>query len=151
MFRGNHPAKIEENGRLKLPVPFKQLMDAANITDLYVTTEDGERAQIWPLDEWKRNEARLKKHSVANTAVRKYLDMTGFYGQEVKMDAQGRFVLSQILRSKTKLEGELAVMGRITHLVVVNRALFEQTLPAKVPTEDDLKEVDAILSAESED
>jgi MraZ protein len=52
MFRGNHPAKVEENGRLKLPVPFKQLLDAANVTDLYVTSEDGKRAQIWPLGEW---------------------------------------------------------------------------------------------------
>ena len=77
MFRGNHPAKIEESGRLKVPVPFKQLLDAANITDLYVTTADGERAQIWPLDEWKKNESRLKKHSVGNKAVKNYLDMTG--------------------------------------------------------------------------
>ncbi len=150
MFRGNHPAKVEESGRLKLPVPFKQLLDAANITDLYVTSEDGVRAQIWPLDEWKKIEARLKKHSVGNVAVKKYLDMTGYHGQEVKMDAQGRFVLSQILRSKTKLEGDLAVIGRITHLEVVNRALFEQDLAVKVPTKDDLEAVDAILSAESE-
>jgi len=84
MFRGNHPAKIEESGRLKVPVPFKQLLDAANITDLYVTTADGERAQIWPLDEWKKNESRLKKHSVGNKAVKNYLDMTGYHGQEVR-------------------------------------------------------------------
>jgi MraZ protein len=150
MFRGNHPAKVEESGRLKLPVPFKQLLDAATISDLYITTEDGERAQIWPLDEWKKIEARLKKHSVGNRAVKNYLDMTGYYGQEVKMDAQGRFVLSQTLRSKARLEGELAVIGRITHLEVVNKAKFEEDLPGKVPTEDDLKAVDAILSAEGD-
>jgi MraZ protein len=150
MFRGNHPAKVEESGRLKLPVPFKQLLDAATISDLYVTTEDGERAQIWPLDEWKKIEARLKKHSVGNRAVKNYLDMTGYYGQEVKIDAQGRFVLAQNLRSKARLEGDLAVIGRITHLEVVNKAQFEQALPAKVPTEDDLKAVDAILAAENE-
>lgn len=149
MFRGNHPAKVEENGRLKLPVPFKQLLDAADITDLYVTTEDGERAQIWPLAEWKRIEARLAKHSVGNAAVKRYLDMTGYYGQEIKMDAQGRFVLPQILRSLARLEGDLAVIGKITHLEVVNRALFEQNLSGKVPTENDLKTVDEILSAES--
>jgi MraZ protein len=150
MFRGNHPAKIEESGRLKVPVPFKQLLDAANITDLYVTTADGERAQICPLDEWKKNESRLKKHSVGNKAVKNYLDMTGYHGQEVKMDAQGRFVLGQILRSRTKLEGELAVMGRITHLEVVSKARFEETMPDRIPTADDLNTVDTILSAESE-
>jgi len=68
----------------------------------------------------------------------------------VKMDAQGRFVLGQILRSRTKLEGELAVMGRITHLEVVSKALFEKDMPARVPTEDDLNAVDAILSAEGD-
>jgi DNA-binding transcriptional regulator/RsmH inhibitor MraZ len=66
------------------------------------------------------------------------------------MDAQGRFVLGQILRSRTKLEGELAVIGRITHLEVVSKALFEQALPARIPTEDDLNAVDQILSAEGD-
>lgn len=150
MFRGNHPARIEESGRLKLPVPFKQLLDAANFTDLYVTTVDGERAQIWPLEEWKKIEARLKKHSVGNAAVKRYLDMTGYLGQEVKMDAQGRFVLPQLLRTKARLEGDLAVMGRITHLEVVNRALFEQQLLV-IPTEDDLKVVDGFVAEESGD
>ena len=56
-----------------------------------------------------------------NDAVMKYLDLTSYYGQQVKMDAQGRVVLPQILRSTAKLEGELAVMGKITHLEVVNQ------------------------------
>jgi hypothetical protein len=41
-------------------------------------------------------------------------------------------------------------MGRITHLEVVSKARFEQALPARVPTEDDLNAVDAILSAEGD-
>ena len=149
MFRGNHPAKVEESGRLKLPVPFKQLLDAANVTDLYVTSEDGERAQIWPLPEWEKIEAQLAKHSAMNDAVTKYLDMTSYYGQQVKMDAQGRIMLPQILRSTAKLEGDLAVMGKITHLEVLNKTLFEQNLPAKTLTADDRKSVGAILAGES--
>jgi MraZ protein len=148
MFRGNHPAKVEESGRLKLPVPFKQLLDAANITDLYVTSEDGERAQIWPLSEWEKIEALLAKHSAVNDAVARYLDMTSFYGQQVKMDAQGRIMLPQILRSAAKLEGDLAVMGKITHLEVLNRANFEQNLPAKSLTADQRKTVGGILAQE---
>jgi MraZ protein len=148
MFRGNHPAKVEESGRLKLPVPFKQLLDAANVTDLYVTSEDGERAQIWPLNEWERIEALLAKHSSMNDAVTKYLDMTSYYGQQVKMDAQGRIMLPQILRTTARLEGDLAVMGKITHLEVLNRAHFEQNLPAKSLTSDDRKTVGGILAQE---
>jgi len=149
MFRGNHPAKVEESGRLKLPVPFKQLLDAANVTDLYVTSEDGQRAQIWPLPEWEKIEARLAKHSAMNDAVAKYLDLTSYYGQQVKMDGQGRIMLPQILRTTAKLEGDLAVMGKITHLEVVNRSAFEQGLPTGVLTTDDRKAVGGILAAES--
>lgn len=148
MFRGNHPAKVEENGRLKLPVPFKQLLDAANVTDLYVTSEDGERAQIWPLAEWEKIEAQLAKHSAMNDAVTKYLDMTSFYGQQVKMDAQGRIMLPQILRNSARLEGDLAVMGKITHLEVLNRAHFEQNLPTKSLTAEDRRAVGGILAQE---
>ena len=34
MFRGNHPAKVDEKGRLKLPAAFKQLLDAQTVTQL---------------------------------------------------------------------------------------------------------------------
>ena len=49
MFRGNHPAKVDEKGRLKLPAAFKQLMDAQNVTQFYITSTDGKSAEIWPL------------------------------------------------------------------------------------------------------
>ena len=42
MFRGNHPAKVDEKGRLKLPAAFKQLLDAQHVTQFYVTSSDVE-------------------------------------------------------------------------------------------------------------
>jgi len=146
MFRGNHPARIEESGRLKLPVPFKQLLDADNVTDLYVTSEDGQRAKIWPLKAWEEIEASLAPHTTMNEAVEKYLDMTSYYGQQVKIDAQGRFVLPQILREAAKLEGELVVMGKITYLQVVNKSQFAQDLAARAISPDERKSVGAILA-----
>ncbi|MGD0347185.1 MAG: division/cell wall cluster transcriptional repressor MraZ [Terracidiphilus sp.] len=146
MFRGNHPARIEESGRLKLPVPFKQLLDADNVTDLYVTSEDGQRAKIWTLKAWEQIEANLAPHTTMNEAVEKYLDMTSYYGQQVKIDAQGRIVLPQILREAAKLEGELVVMGKITYLQVVNKSQFAQDLAARAISPDERKSVGAILA-----
>ncbi len=59
MFRGNHPAKVDEKGRLKLPAAFKQLLDAQNVTQFYITSADGKCAEIWPLPEWEKREAQL--------------------------------------------------------------------------------------------
>jgi MraZ protein len=146
MFRGNHPAKVDEKGRLKVPAAFKQLLDAQHITQFYVTSADGARAEVWPLPEWEKREAQLAEFSTMDEAVDKYLNLTSYYGQQVEMDNQGRIVLPQILRGTAKLDAEVAVMGKISYLEVHNLAQFEQGLPAKELTADDRKAVAAILS-----
>ena len=146
MFRGNHPAKVDEKGRLKLPAAFKQLMDAANVTQFYVTSTDGKSAEIWPLPEWEKREAQLAEAGTMDDAVQKYLNLTSYYGQQVEMDNQARIVLPQILRGSARLDAEVAVMGKIVYLEVHNLAQFEEALPANAMTADDRKAVAAILS-----
>ena len=113
MFRGNHPAKVDEKGRLKLPAAFKQLVDAEHVTQFYITSTDGECAEIWPLPEWEEQEKRLANSSTMDEAIDKYLDLTSYYGQQVEMDSQGRVLLPQILRETAKLNAEVAVLGKL--------------------------------------
>jgi MraZ protein len=143
MFRGNIPAKIDEKGRLKLPSAFKQLLDAANISQFYITSTDGTSAEIWPLPEWEKRELLLAESSSMDDAVAKYLNMTSYYGQQVEMDNQARVLLPQILRSTAKLDAEVAVMGKINYLEVHNLAQFEKALPANALTPEDRREVAA--------
>jgi MraZ protein len=129
MFRGNHPAKVDEKGRLKLPSAFKQLVDAGSVTQFYVTSTDGESAQVWPLPEWEKREAQLAESSEMEEAVQKYLSITGYYGQQVEMDAQTRLLIPQILRSAAGLDDEEAVLiGMGTYIEVHNRKRFEQNV-----------------------
>ena len=145
MFRGNHPARVEENGRLKLPTAFKELIDSAGITQFYVTSADGKSAEIWPLGEWEKREAQLLDYSTMNEKVQKYLNVTGYFGQQMKMDGQGRMVLPQILRGAAALEGDVVVMGKISYLEVFNRAQFEQTLVSQTLTSDDKNAIAEML------
>ena len=149
MFRGNHPAKVDEKGRLKVPSAFKQLLDAQHVTQFYVTSADGKCAEIWPLPEWEKREAQLAEYSTMDDAVQKYLNLTSYYGQQVEMDTQSRIVLPQILRGTSKLDAEVAVMGKIIYLEVHNLALLENALPATAMTSDDRKTLAAILSRRS--
>jgi MraZ protein len=139
MFRGNHPAKVDEKGRLKLPSAFKQLTDAAHVTQFYVTSTDGRSAEIWPLPEWEKREEQLADSSTMDDAVRKYLNLTSYYGQQVEMDNQARLLLPQILRSTAKLDAEVAVFGMRTYLEVKNREVFEKSLPENELTVEDRK------------
>jgi MraZ protein len=149
MFRGNHPAKVDEKGRLKLPAAFKQLLDAQHVTQFYITSTDGTKADVWPLPVWEKLEGKLAEHSTMNDAVEKYLSMTGYYGQQVEMDNQSRVTLPQILRDAAKLNAEVVVMGKIDHLEVHNQAMFEANLAANSLTADDRRSVAAILNGRS--
>lgn len=146
MFRGNHLAKVDEKGRLKVPSAFKQLMDAAHVAQFYVTSVDGKSAQIWPLPEWEKVEERLADSSTMDDAVRKYMNLTSYYGQQVEMDNQARLLLPQILRSSAKLDAEVTVFGMRTYLEVHNREAFEQQLPENELTAGDRSTLAAILS-----
>jgi MraZ protein len=115
MFRGNHPAKVDEKGRLKVPAAFKQLLDAASVTQFYITSVDGKSAEIWPLPEWEKREAQLVESSTMDAAVEKYLNLTSYYGQQVEMDSQARLLLPQILRGTAKLDAEVTVFGKDLH------------------------------------
>ena len=130
MFRGNHPAKVDDKGRLKIPGAFKELLDSANVTEFYITSTDGKTAQIWPLPEWEKHEALLATAGNVDEAVDKYLNLTSYYGQQVEMDNQARVLLPQILRGTAKLDAEVTVFGKLKILEVRNREIFEQELPA---------------------
>jgi MraZ protein len=145
MFRGNHPAKVDEKGRLKLPAAFKQLLDAQNVSQFYITSQDGKSAEIWPLPEWEKREAYLAESSTLDDPVQKYLNMTSYYGQQVEVDNQARVLLPQILRGKAHLDADVVVLGMTTYLEVHNREMFEQRLPANEMTAEDRKAVAALL------
>jgi MraZ protein len=146
MFRGNHPAKVDEKGRLKVPAAFKQLMDAANVTQFYITSTNGKSAEIWPLPEWEKVEARLAGASALNIAVKTFMNLVNYYGQQVEIDSQGRLLLPQILRTKASLDAEVTVIGMRTYVEVHNREKFEQDLPPEGLTDEHQQAIDEILS-----
>ncbi|HUY95148.1 MAG TPA: hypothetical protein VMU71_07605 [Terracidiphilus sp.] len=146
MFRGNHPAKVDEKGRLKLPSAFKALVDAASVTQFYVTSVDGESAQVWPLPEWEKREAELGRLSALQPVLKKYLAVTSYYGQQVEMDGQGRILVPQILRTRAGLDDEEAVvLGMGEYLELHNRKRFEAKAEINKLTDEDLQQLAQLL------
>ena len=131
-FRGNHPTKVDDKGRLKLPAAFKQILDASSEKQFYITSENGESAEIWPLKSWEEREDRLGESSTMDDAVRRYLTLTSYYGHQVEADQQGRVLLPQLLRGKAGLDKdvEATVIGMGDHIEVHNRERFESRLEA---------------------
>ena len=59
MLRGNYTARIDQKGRLKVPTPFRRLIDEKYGKEFYVTSITGDNVQLYPLPEWESIEKRL--------------------------------------------------------------------------------------------
>ena len=99
MFRGNHPARVDEKGRLKMPAEFKRRVDEVYGPQFFITSRDGKRAEIYPMKEWEKIEDAIAK-APASGAKRKFLDVTNYYGQMVEMDGQGRVLGGAVVGSR---------------------------------------------------
>ena len=97
MFRGNHPTRVDEKGRLKLPAEFKRQIEEKYGNRFYITSKDGKTAEVHPIEEWERIEQKLLMPN-SNPSKKKDLVSYQFYGQKAEMDSQGRVFVPQILR-----------------------------------------------------
>jgi MraZ protein len=144
MFRGNHPTRVDEKGRLKIPAEFKRVIDEKYGQQFYITSLDGRVAQVYPFEEWERIEQKLAALSNFNPTKKKFLDRTNYYGQQVEMDGQGRLLLPQLLRESGQIKGEVAVLGNVTFLVVRNLELFKREIEEEKFTPEDEKTLDEL-------
>jgi MraZ protein len=138
MFRGNHPTRADEKGRLKVPANFKRELDERYSGNrFYITSRDGKAAEVYPIEEWEKIERRILEKPSANPAVRRFIEATSFYGQETEMDAQGRLLLPVLLREKANLKGEVAVIGMWTWLQVRNMEALQKQIEENPLTDED--------------
>ena len=144
MFRGNHPARVDEKGRLKVPAEFKRVIDEKYAQKFYITSLDGIVAQVYPFEEWERIEQKLASLSTFNPTKKKFLNRVNYYGQVVEMDGQGRLLVPQILRDSAQIRGEVAVLGILTFLEVRNLEAFRKEIDEQAFTDEDTKTLDEL-------
>src|ERR1700704_594750 len=144
MFRGNHPTRVDEKGRLKVPAEFKRLIDEKYGTQFYITSLDGKVAQVYPFEEWQRIEQKLAKLSNFNPTKKKFLNRTNYYGQLVEIDGQGRVLIPALLRETAKIQGEVAVVGNLTYLEVQGIEAYKKDIEENPFTSDDEKTLDEL-------
>jgi MraZ protein len=137
-LRGNHQAKVDEKGRLKIPAVFLEgLRHYGN--QFYITSMTGESARIYPMQVWTAIEDKLAKVSSQNRAKRKFLMRTSYFGQSVELDGQGRVLLPPVLREAAQTKGDVDVFGELDYLEVMNHTRVIDDIKNDPFTEDDYK------------
>jgi MraZ protein len=144
MFRGNHPTRVDEKGRLKVPAEFKRVIDEKYGTQFYITSVDGKVAEVYPFEEWERIEQKLAGLSNYNPTKKKFLDRVNYWGQQVEMDGQGRLLVPQMLREAAEIKGEVAVTGNLNRLLVRNLEAYRREIAEQSFTPEDEKTLDEL-------
>jgi MraZ protein len=137
MLRGNATATVDDKGRFKLPVQYRDYIKETWGSDFYVTSFVGESVQIYPLPVWQEIEEKLAKLPSLNSTKKKFVDRTSYYGQSTSLDNSGRILIPALLRESAKMAGEVAVLGNLTYLDVWNHELIKARLETQTVTEED--------------
>lgn len=139
MLRGNHPARIDDKGRLKIPNGFRALVLSQYGAELFVTSVTGDYVRVYPMAVWLEIERKLASVPSANPSRQRFLERVNFFGQALTMDRQGRVVIPPLLREAAAMAGEVSVLGVQNHLEVWNQKRLAERFKKEPFTEDDGK------------
>jgi MraZ protein len=120
MLRGNHPARIDDKGRLKVPNGFRTAIESQWGQELFVTSVTGEFVRLYPMAVWLEIERRLAAVPGTHPSKLRFLDRVNFFGQTGALDRQGRILIPQPLRDNAAMAGEVSVLGQQNYLAVWN-------------------------------
>jgi MraZ protein len=104
--RGMYPARVDDRGRLKLPVGFQDFFKALREKGLFVTSMDRKVALIYPIAIWRKNEEFFEKYTDDPKKARSAAFNANELGSEAEMDPQGRILLSPELRREVGIEDQ---------------------------------------------
>jgi len=137
LLRGNHPTRIDDKGRLKVPNGFRTHIESQYGPELFVTSVSGEYVRVYPMAVWQEIERKLAAVPPSHPARGRFLDRVNTFGQDASMDKQGRVLIPQLLREAAGMSGEVSVLGLQNHLAVWNQKRLLERFKKEPFTDDD--------------
>ncbi len=107
MFIGEYQHSIDKKGRLIIPAKFRE-----ELGKLFIITKGLDNCLfVFPLDEWKILENKLKALPLTRKDVRAFVRFFFSGAIECELDKQGRVLLSSNLREHGKLNKDIIIIG----------------------------------------
>lgn len=121
MFMGEYRHNIDEKGRLIIPAKFRE-----GLGDNFIVTRGLDRCLfVYPLEEWKQLEEKLKSLPFTKKDARAFTRFFFSGATECELDKQGRINISAPLRQYGELEKECVIIGVSSRVEIWSKALWE--------------------------
>lgn len=120
MFIGEFHLTIDEKGRFSVPVKFRSALATGAVvtrgldTSLFVLTQEA----------WQRLSAKIADLPLGSAASRSFARFMLAGAMDVTLDAQGRFVVPEYLRTHAKLQKDAVLVGVNDRLELWDKATW---------------------------
>ncbi|GIP39669.1 transcriptional regulator MraZ [Paenibacillus sp. J31TS4] len=121
MFMGEHQHSIDDKGRMIIPAKFRE-----DLGPRFVVTRGLDQCLfVYPMDEWKVLETKLKSLPLMKSDARAFTRFFFSGATECELDKQGRVNLPNNLVEHAKLTKECVVIGVSNRVEIWSKDVWE--------------------------
>ncbi|ADU30858.1 division/cell wall cluster transcriptional repressor MraZ [Evansella cellulosilytica] len=122
MFMGEFHHSIDEKGRMIVPAKFRESLGSS-----FVVTRGMDKCLfVYPEDEWKQLEQKLKTLPFTKKDARAFTRFFFSGATECELDKQGRVNIASTLRNYAQLTKECVVIGVSNRVEIWSKAIWEE-------------------------
>ena len=124
---GRYPSRMDDRGRVKLPVGFQKYLEQFEDKRLFVTSLDRRIAQVYPIIRWKQTKKFMENFSKDPKVAKHMAFNAADLGAMTEMDSQARVLFSPELRRELKMEDQpVHLYAYRGHIKVFTQAVYEE-------------------------
>lgn len=122
MFIGEYNHSIDTKGRLSIPSKFRE-----ELGEQFIVTKGLDNCLfVYPLNEWKILEDKLKQLPMTNRDARAFVRFFFAGATECELDNQGRIRIPNNLREHALLQKEAVIIGVATRIEIWSNEQWQQ-------------------------
>lgn len=122
MFMGEYNHTIDAKGRLIIPAKFRELLG----TEFVLTRGLDGCLFIYPVEEWKAFEQKLRALPLTNKNARTFSRFFVAGAAMCELDRQGRVLVPQTLREFAGLEKDVVLTGNLDRIEVWSKEKWSE-------------------------
>jgi MraZ protein len=113
VFRGINSVRLDDKGRLALPVRFREAVVAACAGNMVVTIDASDACLLlYPLSEWEVVQRHLEALANVGAAARTLQRLLIGHATDLALDGNGRVRLPSVLREHAGLDRQITLVGQ---------------------------------------
>jgi MraZ protein len=122
MFFGEYNHNIDDKGRMSIPSKFRE-----GLGEKFFVTQGLDKCLfVFPYEEWKSFEEKLKNLPLTNRDARAFVRFFYAGAMDCSLDKQGRINLNTKLREHATLGKEVSIIGVGSRVEIWDRNAWEQ-------------------------